>query len=776
MRLRPLARAGAIATLALIATTADAQTANAPPPDVAILAVIINGIETEQPTLFLRRRDGLWARAADLEAWRILRPKTEPITVDGQTYLPLSAMAGVRADIDETAQTVKLFVPAERFARQNFSANPLRASRTTAAIPAGFVNYNIIGEAGSGFARLTGFFDAGFSNRRGLVETTFTLGKVGQGSAATRLDSFFLRDYAADATRLVIGDAITATSSWSRPIRYGGVKFGTDFGLRPGFITFPTADFEGRTLIPSSVEFYANGALRYRGDVDRGPFAIDQAPLPVGAGLLTVVTRDILGVERRTTTPYYVSANLLRAGLSRYSFEIGEERDDYGIRSFSYSRPFVSGTYRRGINSQLTLEGRAEIGSKVQDGGISFASTLPRIGEFGATAAISTSADGNGMLYGAYFSRVSTVWDIGLNIQKTNAAFSQLGIRDPLEKILRQVQGNAGVTLRSAGRIGVSIAEIRNGVDSDVRVVSLTYNITLGRLGYLDAFALHVTSSRSPNNSGLGIGLSIPFGPRGTARGGTQIQNGRLGATADLRKAPPNDNGWGYGASVQLGGLDQQRADATWRGNSSEIRAEVARFQGESGARIGAEGGLAFANGAVFATRRLDGAFGIVDAAGYPGVRVYQDNRPLTKTNAKGLAIIPSLRPYQENAIRLSPDDMPIGARVDADDVILIPSYRAGVLAQFAVRTGHPATVLLRLADGSPVPAGAAVTVDGDREHTFAGYDGAVFIADLKPTMELRADIPGQGVCVANVSAPNAIKLDLPEIGPIDCIASGPRK
>lgn len=755
----------------LMLATAEAPAPDAPPPEPSILAITINGIAEQDAAMILRRPDGIWATAAAIDHWRILRPKAAPITIDGEAFLPLTGVAGLKAEVDETSQTLKLTVPVELFVSQKLVGNALVVPKLTPAIPAAYLNYNIVAEGANDYSRVRGFFETGASNRLGVATASFTIGKLAFGSTVTRLDTYLIRDNPDSATRLTIGDAISASSAWSRPIRFGGVKFGTDFGLRPGFVTFPTADFSGRTTLPSNVEVFANGALRYRSDLDRGPFAINQAPLPVGAGQLTVVTRDILGVEQRTTTPYYISSNLLRAGLSRYSIEIGEERDEYALKSFDYRRPFVAAQWRGGVTDWLTVEYRGELGSLTRTIGGSVSSAAARIGEFGVTGAVSKGrGEDTGFLYGVYFSRVSPLWDVSITAQATTQAFTQLGVRQDIDKIRQQVQASAGVTMPHAGRFGVSLAVLEDGLHSKSRVASANYSVNAGRIGYLDAFALHASSNDSKDTFGIGIGLTIPLGSRKTSRSGVELQNGRPAVYTDYRVTPPTDRGWGYGGSVRVGAFDQQRADATWRTDFGEFRGDVARVAGDAGARLTAEGGLVLADGNVFATRRLDGSFGIIEAGGYPGVQVYQDNQPRTRTNSSGVAIIPALRPYEQNAIRLAPDDLPIGARLDADDVVVTPAYRSGVVARFSVRTGHPASVLLDLENGDPVPEGSTVVIDSGREQTFVGYGGEVFVSDLKRRMTVEVQLAEGKRCAVTVTSPEAdAKADLPQIGPVVC-------
>lgn len=771
MPARPQWRAGLFA-LTLIATPA----ASAEPTAVdtpVVLGITINESSEEYSAFFLRRPDGLWASAEDLDQWRIIRPPVPPVQVAGIAYLPLSGITGAKTVFDETTQSIRLTVPIDAFRTQTFTPGAIERRALTASVPSAFVNYDIAAESVGTHVSVRGFFEAGTSADWGLASTSFTVGSTFGGEAVTRLESYLLHDNPETATRLTVGDAITASSVWSRPIRYAGVKVGTDFGLRPGYITFPTANFQGRTVLPSSVEFYADGALRYRNSIDRGPFAVDQAPLPAGAGLLTVVTRDVLGIERRTTTPYYVSTNLLRSGLSKYSFEVGVERDDYGRQSFDYSRPFIAGLYRRGLTERITVETRTEIGSRVQAGGMSVATALPRVGEFGGTLALSKGGGGTGVLWGLNYARNSQVWDVGLSIQQTNLSYLQLGIRERSEQIRRQIQGNAGRTLGRFGRIGLSLANLRTADRDETSVASASYSVNVGR-GYLDAFGVVAKSESSRTNTGIGVGFTLPFGARKTVRVGAELQNGNFSVLGEYRVSPPTDRGWGYGGAVRLGAFDQQRADATFNGDHGEVRFDAARFDGETGLRATGRGGIALAEGQLFATRQLDGAFGIVEAGGFSGVRVYQDNRPLTKTNARGLAIIPALRPYEENSIRLAPDDMPIGARVDADDITLVPGYRKGVTARFEVKTGRPAIVILAAPSGQEIPPGTPIVVDGGRERTFAGYDGTVFVTNAKPQMTVEAELPA-GKCAVSVSLPAEV-VDLPQVGPVSCVLQGDAK
>ena len=94
----------------------------------------------------------------------------------------------------------------------------------------------------------------------------------------------------------------------------GGVRFGTEFALQPSLLTFPTPSLAGSAAVPSNVELLVNGTQRFQTDVGQGPFSINQVPLVTGAGQVTLVIRDPLGVERRVTS---ITGQPLRAQRRR---------------------------------------------------------------------------------------------------------------------------------------------------------------------------------------------------------------------------------------------------------------------------------------------------------------------------------------------------------------------------------------------------------------------------------------------------------------------------
>lgn len=166
------------------------------------------------------------------------------------------------------------------------------------------------------------------------------------------------------------------------------------------------------------------------------------------------------------------------------------------------------------------------------------------------------------------------------------------------------------------------------------------------------------------------------------------------------------------------------------------------------------------------ATRRLEDGVGIVDVPGQANVRVYQENREVTRTDGQGRAIVPDLRAYEPNRIGIEPADLPLDATMPQDTIIVVPRYRGAAEAHFAVEQHHPATIVLALPDGTPMDAGTTVTT-GEGKALFVGYGGEVFVEDLRAGATLEAQT-ANGRCRVVIDHVDPGRT-LPRIGPLRC-------
>lgn len=267
--------------------------------------------------------------------------------------------------------------------------------------------------------------------RLGVFSSTMLSQSAGRGAGPvhTRLDSTWRSDFPESALSLSIGDAITSSTSWSRPVRIGGLRLGTDFGLQPYRATSPMTVLQGQVTQPSKVDVYIGGLLQEQLQVLPGAFTIESLTAVDGAGMAQLVITDLSGQRRTIDVPIYGAVDLLREGLVDWSMEMGAMRQKYGQESFSYARkPVASGSWRYGWRSATTLEAHAELGSGTQVIGVG---GVQRLGTQGGIVSASLAAsegseNGSGLQASAGFQWNAQPWRFSIFSQRTTPRFRDL--------------------------------------------------------------------------------------------------------------------------------------------------------------------------------------------------------------------------------------------------------------------------------------------------------------------------------------------------------------
>ena len=738
-----------------------------------ILDIRING-QPQEATRPVRRQGArlLFARP-DLEAWHLLVPAAPSAQIDGIDYYDIRSFAGVRATLDESTQTAQLEVSPEAFATDAKRARAARRVPLSEAALGAFLNYDVALQHDRNGTRASGYFDAAVSGDWGSVASNFVVGQslLGTGSGAVRLDTRYSYDNPERLTRLTLGDSITQASAWSTPFRFGGVQFGTRFSLQPNYISYPTPTVRGGSAVPSAVEVYVNDTLRYQDHVNAGPFAISDVPVLTGAGDMRFAVTDALGVRRTVTTPYYVSTNLLRAGLSDYSLEAGWTRLNYGQRSNDYGRPFVSGSWRKGLEDTVTVELHGEADARNQTAGAGLAWVWAPIGEFGLHGAASRSSDGRrGTLARASYTRTSDDWNFSASRQVASRDFTQIGWEDSSAHVTSQSQIFAGRSLGRFGTLGAGYTLMRYSSNGErVGVLTASWSIAVAGDAWLSAYAARTTQNGTRAAATAGLTLTMPLGERRSFSLSTQRSNGRNTTTAEINQSPPSDSGYGYRLLASRGQLERTEASVDWRGRYGNVTAEAASLNGDTALRLRASGAIGYTQGLVFATHQSDDAFALVTVPGTPGVKVYRENQPWTTTDAEGRAIVTGLRAYEPNRVSIDNTDLPIEAQLRGDTLQVVPRYKGVAIATFDVSHDRQVVAIVRLPDGRPLPPGIDVTRNTSTRTVplISGYGGAVSIEGPQAGESFDARWRG-GQCrfTLGVLPPRG---PLPSLGPYTC-------
>ena len=750
--------------------------ADAPRLTEAVLEVSLSNTEPGEMIVVLRGPDGqLYLEESDFARLRLRLPKAAPYMHEGRRFFDVRAIKGCTVTYDDAAQRAVITVPPNSLDTTHLSAALRHSPDITPASPGAFLNYQLSAQQidgqniGGAFAELGLFAGAG-------VLTSTAVGRYGNDdNQLIRLDTTYTHDFPATLETLNLGDDISDGGSWGNAVRYAGVRWSKNFGLRPDLLTTPLLATSGTATVPSTVDVFVNNQLVTSSQLPPGPFVIDRLPTVSGTGDVSVVVRDALGREEVLTQSFYSSVTLLAPGLSQYSINLGKIRDNYALQSDDYGPMLGEASYRRGITDAITLEGHAEyLTGDAHAAGLNAALALGQIGVINFTGANGGDASGSGWLSGVSFEHRGTNSSFVASSLWASNDFSQVG--EPLDPAMRMRQRSLLQTGMGLGRFGsLSLAYVRQTYrDSPTQqTLGLTHSIRLGRVGSLNLTltqtrtAAQFFSTAAQNSTSAYLIFVLPLDFRRAATlstvGGSGPGAPANEVIASLTESPPVGPGTGYRLSASTAG----NYDADWRQqfNGADLELEAARNQGLDGRSAYLSGAMTFLDGQLNTTRSVNGSFAMVDIAGLAGVPVYVENQLTTTTDASGRALLYNLRPYEANRISITPEDLPLDTFIAASSTIMAPPYRSGVIARFPVERVHSGTFRLVTEDGKPVPVGAVVTLKGKQFPVVQG--GLVYVTGYDHGMSAEASWTG-GHCGFRLEPPPPDD-PLPDMGTVQC-------
>jgi outer membrane usher protein len=706
----------------------------------------------------------LYARGSDLKRWRLRLPAVQPYLYDGEKFYPLDAISGLTYHLNTATESLWITAPPSAFTGSIvdglFPQNP-QPQHTPFG---GFLNYDFLGARSPGVADINGLLQAGVFNDWGVGTSSFVGQNINHAhSQWIRLDTVWTHDNLDNMTTLQLGDSITNGGLTGLPVPFGGVQYGTNFATRPYFITFPLPVIGGQAALPSSVQLYVNGVLKESKQVPPGPFSVPAVPVVTGPGTATLVVRDLLGREQVISESFYASSNLLKAGLNDYAFAAGKLRENYGLESNDYGPFAASGLFRHGFSDRFTGELRAEASAGLQDASAGATWAVPVAGVFNAALAASHSTLGHGVLGLVGYQWQGATLNAGLNAQLASPDFTELGYNG-LPAPRKQITASVGAFMGRGGSASLAYLDQSSPLFGHTRLLTASYSANLGNTGFFSASAYHTLSSSS---NGVILMFTLPFGQRSNVSFGVQRQNNVDQGFAQVQESLPAGTGSGYRVSAQVGPDAFNQAEYDYQNNVGTYRVGAINGGGQTVYQAEASGGLAFIGGGVFPTRQINGAFGLVQVPGIPNVTVYADNQPVAVTDKHGDALIPNMRPYQNNPVSLGVQSIPLSAQVNTLQLDAVPRFNSGVLVKFPVTSQRGATLTIKLTNGKPLPAGATVQILGQVQQFPVGLDGEVYITGLVAHNTLRASWNRES-CDITVSLPNT-KDPLPDLGTYEC-------
>lgn len=749
-------------------------------PEVLLVDVSINGqhmssvVRTEQlPGGPLLLPSEAWAEAR-------LTPASQVTALsDGTPAYALDAVPGVTYRINRQNLSLAITAPAAAFTSTSLNGLETLSAAPTRSQPGVLLNYDLSASNSRGGTASGAVLEAvafnGFGNF--VTSALFSGNSNGTGRVATRLDSYWHYDLPQRMESLTVGDTVGVGGGWSRPARYGGVRWGRDFGMRPGFITLPQISLAGEATLPSTVDVLVNNARRISQSVQPGPFDLVNVPLVTGAGEIGLVVRDLLGRETIVRQSYYTSPRLLAPGLSDYSFEAGKLRTGYGLDS-SYGDTFGAVTWRQGLTSSLTGEARVELQEKRHAAGVELSGLLGTwgIARF-ALASSGSSIQGpyqNGQLLQVGMERSTPQGGGSLQYEYASRGFAPFGEASGSAAVAQRARerwlASLGGPLWGAVSGGVSYVRQTRWDGDRVQWLGLSMSMPLLKRATMSASVNKRLDGDQSWRAGLSFNLPLDGGiniANQFERGADGKMNGAVSAAANAPAGP------GLGWRVQAATTESQRAQAALQYNTSHSEwalDAVASANGQVSTRLGNRGTVGWLEGMAFASRPVgQGSVAVVKVDGLAGIPVKLSHQVVAETDARGLAFVPGLLPWQKNQLEIDPVDLPLDVEVANTSQEVIPFARSGVVVNFAMRRTRQALLVLNQRDGSSVPMGAKVQLLPAGSEFITGRRGEVWLTDLaEKNQRIVVNWP-KGGCTLNLDVPASLDGTPGKIGPLAC-------
>lgn len=734
-------------------------------PTFVLAQPALNGRALEDP-VFLIERDGEYLLPADFLAANGIRSGGRGETIRGRRYEPAGTIASMRVSTDERDGSVHIECGAECFKGTTLSAAGARAVALSRVSPGGFINYDLFAQTGEGRS-YGGFAEAGVFSNAGTGLASAVCANTRKTGPCVRLETNWTIDDPSRARRLRLGDTVTQAARWGAPARFGGVKWGTDYSLQPGFITFPTPTISGEAALPGAVEVIIADTQRFKAGLPAGPFSISDIPVVTGAGAVQVAVTDLLGRETVISTDYYAAPQLLKPGLSQYSAEAGFLREDFGLKSNAYDEGFVAGGYARGVYDWFTIGARSEISRSHQTVGASGAFASHFLGVLETDAAMSIVDGRAGGVFGLRHERRSSNFSFGGDIAYATADFRRFG--EAREAARLTARSFLGYNAPRMGGASVNWTYRDERAGDDFSAIGAQYSKSLGRASL---FVSVLKIIEPDENLVASVTLSAPFGRFATAAAGANYDGSEFGGEARFQKSPPIAGGFGYHARIAVDGVERYEAGAEYRSRYGDASAIFSRANDKEAGRFGARGGVAVVAGEIVAAPSITDSIAVVSVGEERNVRVYHDRQIVGRTGKDGRVVIPRLRAFESNRISFEADDVGFGADFRSAELAVTPGLRTGHVVRFDVERRTGLIVRIMRADGEPIVSGEMRDMESGETYP-VGRSGRVYVPDAPARLRLRHE-GGGFQCEVELEKPDiAIEAPYHDLGAVECRRAG---
>lgn len=567
----------------------------------------------------------------------------------------------------------------------------------------------------------------------------------------SRAYAYAQRDLPGMNANLTVGETSTPSDAFkSLPIK--GVIIRSDQSMLPDVLQGYAPIIRGVALSRAKLEVLQNGYPIYSTYVSAGPYEIDDLSTAGGSGELEIVLTEADGQVRRFTQPYATLGNLLREGTWRYSASVGRYHSATDLEE-----PLLwQGTLAMGTAWGSTLYGGLMASEFYRAGNAGVARDLGPIGALAfdvthssAEVDSSDSPSTQGMSYALKYGKS---FQSRTSLRFAGYRYSTEGYRD-FDEAVRQRSRDSSYHGNRRSRLEASVYQ-NIGKQSSLNLTlsqedfwrsdyerrQFQFNFNTHYRGV--SYNLFASQSLKDNNNvsdrqvGLSLSFPLDIGNASSATfdlqksGETFSQRATLSGNAD-------DNRLNYRASVANDNIQQQSTSLSvgYQIPQGSLGAGLTQGRDYRSLSLNASGALLLHADGLELGPYLGETAGLVEVPGIAGVGVA--NATGVRTNERGYALVPYLRPYRANQITLETDQLGPEVEIDNGATQVVPRRGAVVKASFAARKISRLVITGRTAAGLPLPFGAHISNAEGETIGVVGQAGQVMLATSAEPQQL---------------------------------------
>ncbi len=305
-----------------------------------------------------------------------------------------------------------------------------------------------------GLKASSGVFHASLPAPYGVAAFSLKANETAGAPRIARLDTTWTAALPGQRDTLRLGDSLTDAGTSGRPVRFGGLHYGTNLGAGTGFVAQPAWPAARSHLIAAP---------------GRAPYTLPSIP----------------DGEPPVVHTLRAAPTLLRPGLVDRTFAAGRLRSNYGLEDDRYGPVFASTAFRRGISDGITAELHGAVQRRAGNGGIAFLVRPSGLGLLTVATAASRSDAGIGGLAQTGFEYRRAGFSTSISAQWSSAEFRRLGAG--VESVAPRYSTVASATYDATRHCALAVAygTLAHYNEALRKTVEGTYRVALGRASTL---------------------------------------------------------------------------------------------------------------------------------------------------------------------------------------------------------------------------------------------------------------------------------------------------